>query len=118
MTIAGGSDNETIEVGSNLETTLRVVDLGGNVNAIEGTLVVNGNAARTRSASTERATRLGRGQRRHPSPRTTVRGLGLGNPLTYGTLELLTIRLGVGDTRSSTSSSTTNAERARARRWR
>ena len=98
VTVAGGSDNDTIEVGSNSETTLRAVDLGGNVNAIAGILVVNGNGGSDALYLDETGDASSAAVNDGILTSTTVTGLGLGNPLTYGTLELLTIRLGAGDT--------------------
>ena len=98
VTVAGGSDNDTVEVGSNSETTLRAVDLGGNVNAIAGLLVVNGDGGTDALYLDETGDASSAAVNDGILTSTTVTGLGLGNPLTYGTLELLTIRLGAGDT--------------------
>ena len=81
-TINGGAGNDLITVGS-----------GGNVNAIAGALTVHGNAGPdilTVDDSGDTTANTG------TLTATTLSGLGLGAPLTYGTFERLNVNLGAG----------------------
>ncbi len=86
-TVNAGPGNDTINVGSLAPA------VGGNVNAIAGALIVNGQGGSDTLNVDDTADVLANvGQ----LTATTITGLGMGDGITYGTLEFLNVNLGAG----------------------
>jgi len=88
LTINGGDGNDVFNVSSDAPTN------AGNVNAIAATLTLNGeNNSDTINLSDAGDATNNTGT----ITSTTISGLGLGSPITYGTMEAININLGSGN---------------------
>ncbi len=98
-TVNGDAGNDTVELGSAAAATRRVVDTGGNLNAIAGSLTVNGGGSSGDRVFADETGETGAAGNDGTLTSTRLTGLGLGSGVTYGGLGSLTIRLGSAGTR-------------------
>jgi len=100
VTLNGNNGDDTFEIGSNAHNTARAVDTGGNVDAIVGSLTINGGLPTAsdwlyvdETGETDTVDNDG------ALTATQLSGLGLGVGITYAGIEHLVIRLGSAGTR-------------------